>query len=433
MAKSKKRKKKKEVKQAVRIKPENYIRKHARKLPIHECLIQDNWEETKFTPVIISRKKTNGDIIAATYIVDMQCLGVKDSFFGYDLSPMNYQNTVKEMGRGMEVNFIPIDPTLVHNIIYGAVEFAEDCGFEPHKTFTSTTEYLLDPVESIDYVAVAFGDAEGKPFFFAGPYDDSSKIMATLTKTVGAGNFNYTIEVARPDDYPDYDSTNPKMSKQAILETHLSNDKVNEKMSNFELESHKAAYIPQIICAGLILEEVEGQIDSLKDVFENEDFLVNVLEKLANSYATSQGIKITEIEEDILNELDNLVIFLTEKLIEFGSTDFLFEKTYIPIPRDISSEELKEMTEEELDAHQAHRAFYMTSTEKYYHIISEYAYYYISVEHKEADFKEVAVQQSIIDQFIAQAKEERELDEKTEKDYRDGCQAIINNFFLGAT
>ncbi len=430
MAKSKNRKKKKQVKQSVKIKPESYIRKHARKLPFHECLIQDNWEATKFTPVIISRKKANGYIIAATYIVDMQCLGVKDTFFGYNLSPTNYRETVKEMGRGMNVNFISIEPTLVHNIIYGAVEFAEDCGFEPHKDFTSTTEYLLDPVESIDYIEVAFGGAEGKPYFFAGPYDDSSKIMATLIKTVGEGNFNYTIEVARPDEFQDYDSTNPQMSKQEILETYLPNDKVNEKMSNFELESHKAAYIPQIICAGLILEEVEGQIHLLKEAFEKQDFLINVLEKLANSYATSQGIHIQEIEEDIMSELDNLVIFLTEKLIEFGSTDFLFEKTYTPIPREVSKEELEQMTEEELDAHQTHRAFYMTTTEKYYHIISEYAYYYISVEHKEADFKDATVQQSIIDQFIAQAKEERELDEQTEKDYRDGCQAVINDLFL---
>ncbi len=431
MAKSKNRKKKKQVKQQVKIKPENYIKKYARKLPIHECLIQDNWEETKFTPVIISRKKANGEIIAATYIVDLQCLGVKDSFFGYGLSPMNYQDTVKEMSRGMNVKFIPIESTLVHNIIYGAVEFAEDCGFEPHKTFTSTTEYLLDPVESIDYIEVAFGDDEGKPFFFAGPYDDSSKIMTTLTKTVGEGNFNYTIEVARPDEFQDYEETNPLMSKQEILETYLPNDKVNEKMSNFELESYKAAYIPQIICAGLILEEVEGQIHLLEEALERQDFLINVLEKLANSYAVSQGIKIEEIEEDIMSELDNLVIFLTEKMVKFGSTDFLFEKTYTPIPREVSKEELEQMTEEELDAHQAHRAFYMTSTEKYYHIISEYAYYYISVEHKDADFKDVAVQQSIIDQFIAQAKTERELDEATEKDYREGCQAILNHHFVG--
>ena len=430
MAKSKNRKKKKQVKQVVKIKPENYIRKYGRKLPIHECLIRDNWEKTKFSPVIISRKKANGNIIFATYIVDLQCLGVKDTFFRYNLSPINYQEQVKGMERVMEVNFIPIESTLFHNIIYGAVEFAEDCGFEPHKDFTNTTEYLLDKVESIDYIEVAFGDDEGKPFYSEGPHDDSKKIMATLKKHVGEGNFHYLLEVAQPDEYVDYDDTNPLMSKQEILEKYLPNAKVDEKMRGFELENHKAAFIPQIICAGLILEEVEGQIHLLEEAYETEDYLVNVLEKLANSFATSQGIKINEIEEDVLSELDNLVIFLTEKFIDFGSTDFLFEKEYTPIPREVSKEALAEMTEKELDAHEAHQKFYMTNEEKYYHLINEFAYYYISLEHEDADFEEVAVQKSIIEQFITYAKRDKEIDEATEKDYRVGCQSVINSFFV---
>jgi len=402
-------------------------------LPIHECLIRDDWEETKFSPIIISRKKANGNIIFATYIVDMKCLGVKNTFFGYDLSPLNYQETVEEMSNSMEVNFVPIESTLFHNIIYGAVEFAEDCGFEPHKHFTSTTEYLLDNVENIDYIEVAFGDDEGKPFYIEGPHDDTTKIMATLKKHVGEGNFHYLLEVAPPDEYVDYDNTNPVMSKQEILEKYLPNAKVDEKMKGFELENHKAAFIPQIICAGLILEEVEGQIHLLEEAYQTENYLANVLEKLANSYATSQGIKINEIEKDILTELDNLVIFLTEKFIAFGSTDFLFEKSYTPIPREVSREALSEMTEEELDAHRAHQEFYMTNEERYHHVINEFAYYYISVEHKEANFEEETVQQSIIEQFITYAKKDREMDEAMEKDYRKNCQSVINSFFLKDT
>ncbi len=430
MAKSKNRKKKKKINQQVKIKPANYIRKHARKLPIHECLIREDWEASKFSPVVISRQKSNGDIIMASYIVDMKCLGVKNTFFGYDFSTIRYRETIKEMEYSMDINFVPIESTLAHNIIYGAVEFAEDCGFEPHKDFTSTTEYLLDKVESIEYLEVAFGDDEGKPYFIAGPHDDSEKIMATLNKTVGAGNFHYIAEVAAPDGYMDYEDTNPLMTKQEILDTYLPNEKVDAKMRNFELESHKAAFIPQIICAGLILEEVEGQIHLLEDAYEQEGFLESVLEKLANSFAASQGIAVNDIEEEILNELDNLVIFLTEKLVEFGSTDFLFEKAYTPIPKEVTNEEIKQMTEEELDAHQEHRLFYMTQMEKYFHILNEYAYYYISVEHKDANFKDVAVQQSIIDQFITQAKSEHEIDAQIEKDYRESCQKVIDTFFL---
>lgn len=432
MAKSKKRKNKKQPQRQVKIKPESYIRKHARKLPIHECLIRDDWKEAGFTPIVVSRKRTNGNMVAATYIVDLTCLGVKDTSFIYDIDAYSYKENVENMGKGMMVNFIKIEPALAHNIIYGAVEFAEDCGFQPHKDFTNITEYLLAPVESIDYIDVHFGGEDGKPSFFAGPYDDAEKIIATLRKNVGEGNFNFTASLQQTIDY-DYDSSNPLMSKQEILDTYLPDGKVNEKMANFELESHKAAYIPQIICAGLILEEIEGQFHLLQSAFEEEEtFLDNVLEKVANSYATSQGIAINEIDKDVLNELDNLIIFLTEKLIEFNSTDFLFEKSYTPIPIVKSDEELKQMTEEELDAHQAHRLFYMTNQERYYHTISEYAYYFLSVQHEETDFQKEENQIAALQEFLADAQKENKepISEETLKDYEEGFNAVIKLYFL---
>lgn len=432
MAKSKKRKVKKQPARPVKIKPANYIKKHARKLPIHECLIRDDWKETGFSPMVISRQRANGNFVAATYIVDLTCLGVKDTSFIYDIDTYSYQENIKGMETGMGLKFIKIEANLAQNIIYGAVEFAEDCGFQPHKDFTNITEYLLDPVDSIDYLEVHFGDEEGKPSFFAGPYDDAEKVIATLRKNVGEGNFNFTSSIPQAVDY-DYDSTNPLMSKQQILETYLPNDKVNEKMANFESENHKAAYIPQIICMGLIIEEIEGQLHLLEDAYENqEDFLDNVLEKVANSFAASQGITINEIEKEVLDELDNLVIFLTEKLIEFGSTDFLFEKSYIPIPREVSSEALAKMTEEELDAHQAHRLFYMTQIEKYYHTISEYAYYFLSVNHQETDFKKEENRKEAIQQFIADAQKQNKdaLSETQKKDYTDTVTNVINLYFL---
>lgn len=206
MAKSKKRKSKKRQVLQVKLKPENYIRKHARKLPIYECLIQDDWEVTKFTPMVITRQRTNGNLVSGTYIVDLQCLGVKDTHFIYNIDPYSYREHIEQMGVGMNVDFIKIDPNLAFNIIYGAVEFAEDCGFEPHKDFTKVTEYLLDDVGTIDFVEVRFGGKDGKPFFFAGPFDDSAKIMATLQKNVGDGNFDFvaaldpSAEIYLPDD-----------------------------------------------------------------------------------------------------------------------------------------------------------------------------------------------------------------------------------------
>lgn len=434
MAKSKKRKVKKKPAQQVKIKPANYIKKHARKLPIHECLIQDNWKDANFTPMVISRKRANGNIVAATYIVDLTCLGVKDTSFIYDIDPYSYQENIKGMEQGMNVTFIKIAANLAHNIIYGAVEFAEDCGIEPHKDFTNITEYILDPVESVDYIEVHFGDEDGKPYYFAGPYDDSKKIIATLRKTVGEGNFNYTMPFGNSMDN-NFTGDKPFMSKQEILDTFLPDEKVNEKIKNFELENHKAAYIPQIICTSMILEEVEGQLHLLEAAYyeEQDNYLTNVLRKLARSYAASQKVAIEEIEDEVLDELDNLIIFLTEKLIEFGSTDFLFEKSYIPIPRVVSNEELAKMNEEELDAHEAHRLFYMTNVEKYHHTISQYAYYFLSVNYKETDFTVEGKREAAIQQFLedVQKQAKEPLFEQQLEDYKASCNGVIDHYFLG--
>ena len=197
MAKSKKSRNKKKPQQ-VKLKPENYIRKHARKSPVYECLIDEQWRQTQFTPVIVSRQKAGGRLIGGVYIVDMQCLGLKNTSYYHDMDVFEYQEFVQRMAMGMNQHFVPIEPNLCFNVIYGAVEFAEDCGFPPHKDF-AVTEYILDDVESIKFVEIPLGK-DGKPFYFAGPYDDSRKILETLSKNVGPGNFDFVAEIGDTDD-----------------------------------------------------------------------------------------------------------------------------------------------------------------------------------------------------------------------------------------
>lgn len=200
MANNKKSRRKKKPQPQVKLKPENYIRKHARKSPVYECLIDEQWRQTQFTPVIVSRQKASGRLIVGVYIVDLQCLGVKNTSYYHDMDVYEYQEFVQRMANGMDQHFVPIEPNLCFNIIYGAVEFAEDCGFPPHKDFF-VTEYILDDVESVEYIEVPLGK-DGKPFYFAGPYDDSRKILETLAKNVGPGNFDFVADIGGldPDD-----------------------------------------------------------------------------------------------------------------------------------------------------------------------------------------------------------------------------------------
>jgi len=425
MAKSKKRKKNKKVVPQVKLKPENYIRKHARKLPIHECLIGEDWEETKFAPIIVSRKRANGNIVAATYIVDMQCLGVKDTFFIYDIDPYSYKENIENMEQSMMLNFIKIEPSLAFNIIYGAVEFAEDCGFESHKDFTKVTEYLLDNVETIEYVDVQFGDDEGKPYFFAGPYDDSDYILATLTKNVGEGNFNFTADVSTFQN--DFDISKEPVSNK-IIDQFLPDEKVKFKMDNFKMEEYRSAFMPQVMTAGVILEEIDGKIDQLQETFTNDPKLFdNVFVKVINQVALSQNKEVEELEEQVIDQVEYLVLFMFEKLAILKTTDFLFEPAYTPIPVHASPEEIEKMTQEQMMDYQKYLDFFMLEEERYNNAIKQYAYYFIVTNYKDANFEEETIVNEVIEKFLTDAKKSRdkEMSDQEIDIYQSVCRDTI--------
>ena len=71
--------------------PENYIRTRARNLPIHECLITEEWEKAGMASVLIARKHSNGNITLGFYLVDIYCLGVKDTFYQFNIPETEYE------------------------------------------------------------------------------------------------------------------------------------------------------------------------------------------------------------------------------------------------------------------------------------------------------------------------------------------------------
>ena len=61
--------------------PENYIRQKARNLSIYECLINDDWKKMGSANVVIARIHTNGNLTVGAYLVDLLCMGVKDTVY----------------------------------------------------------------------------------------------------------------------------------------------------------------------------------------------------------------------------------------------------------------------------------------------------------------------------------------------------------------
>ena len=166
--------------------PENYIKTQARNLPIAECLISDDWEDAGICNILVSRSHKNGNFTVGVYLVDLYCLGVKDAWYQFNISPADYDYMKNNLG-----NLIECDYTLAHNVIYGAVAYAEDYGFKPEKGFDITQFILEEDDDHVELMELEFG-LNGMPCYGYSPDDDPSevkRIKATLERTAGPGNF----------------------------------------------------------------------------------------------------------------------------------------------------------------------------------------------------------------------------------------------------
>ncbi|RLD61028.1 MAG: hypothetical protein DRJ05_03475, partial [Bacteroidetes bacterium] len=74
--------------------PINYIRQKAKKLPIYECLINPDWLEGGLATVYIARQHTNGNITFGSYLVDLLCLGVKDTGYDFNITKTSFQELI---------------------------------------------------------------------------------------------------------------------------------------------------------------------------------------------------------------------------------------------------------------------------------------------------------------------------------------------------
>jgi len=140
--------------------PQQYIKTRARTLPIYACYINENWKESGLAHIIVARKHTTGNLTFGIYLVDLFALGTKDTIYKFNEPESVFMDILKKMG---EQGIMEADYVLVHNIIYGANEFAEEHGFKVCKEFALTQYILEEDDENIELMEIEFG-MNGKPF-----------------------------------------------------------------------------------------------------------------------------------------------------------------------------------------------------------------------------------------------------------------------------
>src|SRR5215469_15903454 len=89
----------------------------ARTFPLLECWIASGWEKNSgLVQIIVARQQPNGKICCGVYLVDMHCLGLKNTFARVNLSRERYQEVYDEINETQTLEECPIE--LAHQMIY---------------------------------------------------------------------------------------------------------------------------------------------------------------------------------------------------------------------------------------------------------------------------------------------------------------------------
>jgi hypothetical protein len=163
----------------------------ARNFPFYECLINPSWKDGGLATVLISRQQPDNNLTFGVFLVDIFCLGLKNTFCNVDSSIQKYKTDLHGKIYSEEKP-VQCPIPLAHHVIYGGIAFAEQFGFKPHKDF-KLSQYILDDKADIEPCEdIEFGK-DGEPFFISGPDDNVERIMRQLESKVGNEKFKYLL------------------------------------------------------------------------------------------------------------------------------------------------------------------------------------------------------------------------------------------------
>jgi hypothetical protein len=168
--------------------------------PFVNCQIHRYAFEEGMGNLLVGRQLPTGRVVAASFLVDMYCLGIKDSIFE-SFTRSEYARIVRQTYA--EEPAVDLTPAEAKKLVLGAAEYARELGFQPAAEFADA----LALFDGIDATAAdrefTFGK-DGQPFYIAGPNDGhlfQSRVLATLDRSVGPGKYEVLLAETGFDDY----------------------------------------------------------------------------------------------------------------------------------------------------------------------------------------------------------------------------------------
>jgi hypothetical protein len=143
--------------------------------------------------VTVARREPQGMLRVCQYLLDLFCLGVKDTTGPVVITPDSLDVLLSTFYRTFSNGYLEIAPALAAELVWGAVDFAAGLGFAPPpgSNWPDTRGHLDERPESTH---IRFG-RDGKPLYVNGPYDNADRVLATLRHSVGDEGFDTVLRL----------------------------------------------------------------------------------------------------------------------------------------------------------------------------------------------------------------------------------------------
>jgi hypothetical protein len=139
--------------------------------------------------VLVAREHRHSRVSVCGYLVDVYCLGVKNTLGPQIMDLVELRTFAQHFFGAYEGRPLPAPIELAAALVHGGAAYAAELGFDAHPDFAATAGHLGPPPSD---TPITFG-RDGRPYYTQGPYDDGQRVVETLMRTVGEGNFHFLV------------------------------------------------------------------------------------------------------------------------------------------------------------------------------------------------------------------------------------------------
>jgi hypothetical protein len=295
---------------------EKLIIERARKLQLYKCYVNSNWKKWKICHIIVCRKHINKNLTFAIILVDLALYGVKETLYKFNAFP----DELHEIISNNELEFIEITYELAHNIVYSGIEWAEDFGFNPHKSWQVAQYLLEEDDEKIPLIDIECG-IHGKPAIFKNSAISYRSDIQKLEEIAGNGNYLFFDDI---DEILD-DELDEEFAQQIVNnDLDIFFPRFWDEDFNFEFEEMEGNNLAQLVVICKIHYEKYG-----KKYLDDIDLITYAIgeKEILERFLSDTDPAELFLEQDIQPE-DLSFEEICEAIEKFPESSYLFELIY---------------------------------------------------------------------------------------------------------